>query len=155
MRNLHDGTLPIPTDTVQGNYLWWHWLSFDLLFFLIHLFFRKRGRERERKGEKHQCVVASHSPPTGDLACNPGTCPENQTGNALPPSWRSIHWVTPARVLPFKNSHSNRWHLIVMCDLHFPDQLCQTPFHYTCRPSIWLSFFLFFWEMSIQVLCPF
>ena len=27
----------------------------------------------EREGEKHQCVVASHVPPTGDLAC---TCPD-------------------------------------------------------------------------------
>ena len=25
---------------------------------------------------KHQCVVASRAPPTGDLACNPGTCPD-------------------------------------------------------------------------------
>ena len=31
----------------------------------------------EREGEKHQCVVASHVPPTGDLAChNPGMCPD-------------------------------------------------------------------------------
>ena len=33
------------------------------------------GREGEREGEKHQCVDASHAPPTGDLACNPGMCP--------------------------------------------------------------------------------
>ena len=33
-------------------------------------------REGERKGEKHQCVVASHTPPTGHLACNPGMCPD-------------------------------------------------------------------------------
>ena len=31
---------------------------------------------RERKGEKHQCVAASHVPPTGDLACNPVMCPD-------------------------------------------------------------------------------
>ena len=30
-------------------------------------------RER-RKGEKHQCVVASRAPLTGDLASNPGVC---------------------------------------------------------------------------------
>ena len=29
-----------------------------------------------RKGEKQQCVVASHTPPTGDLAYNPGMCPD-------------------------------------------------------------------------------
>ena len=38
--------------------------------------FRQRGREGERKGEKHQCVVASHAPLTGDLAYNPGMCPD-------------------------------------------------------------------------------
>ena len=27
--------------------------------------------ERGREGEKHQCVVASHTPPTWDLAGNP------------------------------------------------------------------------------------
>ena len=31
--------------------------------------------EGEREGQKHQCVVASHTPPTGDIACNPGMCP--------------------------------------------------------------------------------
>ena len=35
-----------------------------------------RGREREKEGEKHQCVVASHTPPTGDLDLNPGMCPD-------------------------------------------------------------------------------
>ena len=34
------------------------------------------GREGEREGEKHPCVVASHTPSTGDLACNPGMCPD-------------------------------------------------------------------------------
>ena len=38
--------------------------------------FRETGREREREGEKLQCVVVSHTPPTGDLACNPGMCPD-------------------------------------------------------------------------------
>ena len=33
----------------------------------IYLFL-ERGREGERKGEKHQCVVASRAPPTGDPA---------------------------------------------------------------------------------------
>ena len=30
----------------------------------------------KREGEKHQCVVASCTPPTGDMACNPGMCPD-------------------------------------------------------------------------------
>ena len=39
-------------------------------------------KEREEEGEKHQCVVAAHAPPTGDLARNPGMCPDWES------SWR-------------------------------------------------------------------
>ena len=42
-----------------------------------HVFiFRQRGREGERQGEKHQCVVATHASPTEDLAYYPGMCPD-------------------------------------------------------------------------------
>ena len=34
------------------------------------------GRKGEREGEKHQCVLASHMPPSGDLANKPGMCPD-------------------------------------------------------------------------------
>ena len=52
--------------------------KFFLIFkkYFIYLFFREREREGEREGEKHPCVVASQVPLTGDLACNPGMCPE-------------------------------------------------------------------------------
>ena len=47
------------------------------IFFKFYLFvFRERGREGEREGEKHQYVVASHMPPTGNPAGNPGMCPD-------------------------------------------------------------------------------
>ena len=48
-----------------------------LRFYLF--IFRARGREGGREGEKHQCVVASHTPPTGDLAHNPGMCPDRES----------------------------------------------------------------------------
>ena len=38
--------------------------------------FTEREREGEREGEKHQCEVASCMPLLGDLACNPGMCPD-------------------------------------------------------------------------------
>ena len=38
--------------------------------------FRETGRGEEREGKKLQCVLASHSPRTGDLAHNPGMCPD-------------------------------------------------------------------------------
>ena len=41
----------------------------------IHLFL-EGGEGTEKEGEKHQCVVASHAPPSGNLVCNPGMCPE-------------------------------------------------------------------------------
>ena len=36
------------------------------------------GREGERKREKYQCVVVSHVLPTGDMAHNPGMCPDRK-----------------------------------------------------------------------------
>ena len=52
-------------------------ISFLFPFLRSHFFtFRQRGREGERKGEKHQCVGASRTPPSGDLASNPTLCPD-------------------------------------------------------------------------------
>ena len=53
--------------------------------FFIYLFFKDfiyLFLDRKKEGEKHQCVVASHAPPMGDLACNPGMCPD----------WESNWW---------------------------------------------------------------
>ena len=44
--------------------------SFFLRFYLLYFL------EREREGEKHQCVVASPVPLTGDLDRHPGMCPD-------------------------------------------------------------------------------
>ena len=52
---------------------WQEWVRFCIYFNLINFFL---GEEKEKEGEKHQCAVASQAPPTGDLACNPGTCPD-------------------------------------------------------------------------------
>ena len=45
------------------------------IYLFIYLFLEREG-EVERQGEKHQCVVTSYVPPTGDLALNPGMCPD-------------------------------------------------------------------------------
>ena len=54
------------------------WQMFHMLFFLKDFIYLSLEREREgkREREKHQCVVASWASPTGDLACNPGMCPD-------------------------------------------------------------------------------
>ena len=49
-----------------------NFLKYFLKDFIYLLLDGKRGRE----GEKHHCVVASRTPLTGDLACNPGMCPD-------------------------------------------------------------------------------
>ena len=65
----------------------------------IYLFFIEKGRERERVGEKHQCVVASHVP----LHWGPGLQPRHVPWLGIKPVtlWftgrHSIHWATPAR----------------------------------------------------------
>ena len=48
---------------------------FKILFIYVFIF-REKRKEGERKGEKHQCVIASHVAPIGDLAHNPGMCPD-------------------------------------------------------------------------------
>ena len=44
--------------------------------FFTYFIFRQRGKEGKREGETHQCVVASCVSPTGELARNPGMCPD-------------------------------------------------------------------------------
>ena len=55
--------------------------------FIYSLIFREGGREGERAPGKHQCVVASRTPPTGDLARNPGMCPDWEL-NRRPFGWQ-------------------------------------------------------------------
>ena len=52
----------------------------------ISLFLERGGGS---KREKHQCAVASHTPPTGDRACNPGgMCPDwESTGDLWFTGW--------------------------------------------------------------------
>ena len=55
------------------------WVSSFLLLFFKRFYLsisRETGREGGRGGHKHQCVVAARAPPTGDLAYNPGMCPD-------------------------------------------------------------------------------
>ena len=62
-------------DMEYGSIIW-NMVCFSISFFFKILFiFRQRVREGGREGEKHQCVVASHVPPTGDMAHNLGMCP--------------------------------------------------------------------------------
>ena len=74
----------------SSNYVY---VSFRGFFLRFYLFILERGRERGREGEKHQCVAASHAPPTEDLARNPGLgcLTENRTSDPLVRSLRSIH----------------------------------------------------------------
>ena len=56
----------------------------NFIYFLKILFnFREREKQGEVEGEKHQCVVASCAPPTKDLACNPGMCPDWESNQRL------------------------------------------------------------------------
>ena len=57
--------------------------------------FRERGREGEREVEKHQYMVASHAPQTGDLAHNPGMCPDWESNQQLFDSQASTRSTEP------------------------------------------------------------
>ena len=47
-----------------------------VVIFLRFYLFIFRERKGWREGKKHQCVVASHASTTGNLAHNPGMCPD-------------------------------------------------------------------------------
>ena len=52
------------------------YLKTSFFFKRFYLFiFREKGREGEREGEKHQCVVASQVPPTGEPGLQPRHVP--------------------------------------------------------------------------------
>ena len=77
----------------------------SFLFFFLRLFiylFLERGEGQEKEGERHQCLVASHTPHTRE--------PGPRLGTELATLWftgqRSIHWATPAGagIACFKNS---------------------------------------------------
>ena len=50
--------------------------TYFLFLNILFIYFREREKEGEREGQKHQCVVASHAPHTGNLAHNPGMGPD-------------------------------------------------------------------------------
>ena len=47
----------------------------------MYVFKRGEGREKERDISVREIhgSVASHTPPAGDLACNPGMCPDGES----------------------------------------------------------------------------
>ena len=83
-------------------------LFFIFIFFKILFICREKGREGEMERnidvrETHW-LVASCVTPTGDLARNPGLCPDWES-NRQPffwfTSWHWILWATPARALSY------------------------------------------------------
>ena len=44
---------------------------------ILFIYFETEGKGKRKRGrETAMCVVAFHVPPTGDLASNPGMCPD-------------------------------------------------------------------------------
>ena len=67
----------------------------------------------EREGEKHQCVVASHTPPTGGLVRNPGMCPDwesNQRPLVAQAGTQSTEQPSQGKLAIFKRTI--QWHLV-------------------------------------------
>ena len=86
------------------------YFSFKNIFFKF--IFREKGRKGEREGEKRQCVVASRTPPTGDLDHYPGMCPDwesnpqpfgsqvgTQSTQSHQPGLKSFNVTSPASFL--------------------------------------------------------
>ena len=80
----------------------------------IYLFL-ERGKEGERQGEKHQCVVASHTPPTGDLAHNPGMHPDWESN-----TWPLGSWAGAQSTKPHQLGLSLRFLILLLSLLGLP-----------------------------------
>ena len=80
---------------LDSSYIWIHTIcgflcqafftQHNVFFIFLNWFiYRERGRKGEREGEKHQCVVSSHTPPTGDWAATQARAlTGNQIGDPL------------------------------------------------------------------------
>ena len=80
---------------------------YEIFIFLkiLLIYFQTEGKGGRKKGQKHQCVVASHVPPIGDLACNPGMCSDweqNQQPVGSQASTQSTDPHQPGLILYFK-----------------------------------------------------
>ena len=88
----------------------------------IYFIFRQREREGERERGKHQCEIASHTPPYG----GPGWLGIESATLGFA-GWRSIHWATPARV-------KTLFSLIMWAVCVFKLQMSSHPFSFLLDP---------------------
>ena len=128
------------------------------LFIKVFFIFIERGREREKEGDKHQCVVESHMAPTGDLDDNPDMCPDWELNrDPLVSNPRLIQWATPARTsfLLFYNWILKMFFLLMKFIQHIKISfivrfssylftcLCQKAFFHEYFSTFSISYFLF------------
>ena len=78
-------------------------LSFFFKDFIYLFLEREEGREKERERhinvwEQHQ-LVASCVPPTRDLACNPGLCPDRESNQQPFSLWDEPNSLTHTRAV--------------------------------------------------------
>ena len=90
----------------------------------MYLFFRERVSEGKGVGEKYWCVVSCHMLPSGNPACNPGTCP--RLGMEPTTFWlagrHSVHWAIPVSM-----AYSFLFIFLKYILLIRPLQLCHFP----------------------------
>ena len=107
---------------------------FDTSFISIYLFIFERGKWKEKERERNIDVrgkhwsVASGLPPTGDLACNLGMCPDEELNwqpfvlqddtQPTKPHQSGLGWFISLKKKKKKkesspNSSSSVWHLLV------------------------------------------
>ena len=78
----------------------------------------------ELEGEEHQCVVASHAPPFGDMAHNLGIFPDWESNQRPFGSQTCAQCTEPHQ--PGKNSYSNQWAIATL--LHTPFEMYISKF---------------------------
>ena len=114
----------IPEKKYMGNLN--HYSFFKKKILLIY--FLEKGREGEREGEKRQCVVVSSAPPTGDLARNPGMCPD----------WESNRRPFDSQAGTQPLSHTSQGSTIILTNSQV--SCCCLFRRYPCKPGTRTSY---------------
>ena len=127
-----------------------------LRFYLF--IFREKGREGERDREKHQVwekcpLVACPAPPAGDLACNPGVCPDQKS------NWQLYGLQDNTQLTEPRQSGQKILSYCESCSCHFVTStfgylFWNLQFEHFCSCIFWGNWVNLSWRKQNVCMCP-
>ena len=119
-----------------------HMYSFLIKYF-IYFIFREKVGEGEKEGDKHQCVVDSHTPLSRDLTHNQSMCPDWELNRR--PVFRTA-------LSPLSHTSQGYWSYML---IHLATFCLSFLFFSFLFSFLFFSFLLSFPSLSFPFLFPF